>query len=171
MKIIKAIILILIIFSSTSTVYSAESTELLSKVDSYRVCDFRSYTFSSIWDKVCWEFPVMGAKDIKGEFIAIGDYLINKEYVSELKKNFPLDTFVNLIAKYDPKKEFPKWRMPPKINVIVVLYDKKSNYLGSIQIDSNYDAFSIISEKSYYFRFGNGAGDNNVSILIETLLK
>jgi hypothetical protein len=96
----------------------------------------------------------MGAKDIKGEFIAIGDYLINKEYVSELKKNFPLDTFVNLIAKYDPKKEFPKWRMPPKINVIVVLYDKKSNYLGSIQIDSNYDAFSIISEKSYYFRFG-----------------
>jgi len=96
----------------------------------------------------------MGAKDIKGEFIAIGDYLINKEYVSELKKNFPLDTFVNLIAKYDPKKEFPKWRMPPKINVIVVLYDKKAIISDQYKLIRIMTHFQLFQKRVTIFGLG-----------------
>lgn len=170
-KMNKILLIFFMLLAVQSVGYSSDATDLLAKVDSYRVCDFRSYPYSSIWERICWEFPVMSTQNVKGDFVAASDYLVEKKYVSEQKKNFPLTTFVSLIAKYDPKKEFPKWRMPPAIKVIVFLYDEKGSFLGSIKIDTNYDAFSINSKENYYFRFGNGAGDKNVSILIEALLK
>ena len=166
----KILLSIIVLLALHCVAHASVATNLLAKVDSYRVCDFREYPYS-IWGKVCWKFPVIGVRNVKGDFVAAGDYLVNKKYVSQEKKNFPLKAFASLIAQHDPKKEFPKWRMPLKITVIVLMYNKKGEYLGAIRISTNYDSFSIDSEQGYHFRFGNGAGGKHVSTIIGPLVK
>ncbi len=154
--------------TQNQTPLSAKALTFLAHVDSYRVCDFQNAPYF-IWDKVCWQFPVRVTQKLKGDYVATGDYLVQAKYISEPKKPFPIGSFKSLMKKHVPNQSFPKWRMPGRITMIAVLFDEKQNYLGSIQIDTNYDAFRILAAQDFYFRFGNGAGSKNVTEIITAL--
>jgi len=154
--------------TQNQTPTAAKALAFLARVDSYRICDFQNAPYF-IWDKVCWQFPVRVTQKLKGDYVATGEYLVQAKYISEPERPFPIDSFKSLMKKYVPNQSFPKWRMPGRITVIAVLFDEKQNYLGSIQIDTNYDAFRIHSAEDFYFRFGNGAGSKNVTEIITAL--
>lgn len=148
----------------------AEATSFLAKVETFQVCDFRGFAEAdSIWEKACWKFPVVATQAVEGEFVVIGDYLMRRQFVGERRTDFPIAAFSTLLKKYVPNQEYPKWRMPGKVTFIVVLFGERRDFLGSILVDTNYDAFTIARRQgdSLYFRFGDGAGNKNVSAIID----
>jgi hypothetical protein len=147
----------------------AEATTFLAEVKTFQVCDFRGFAKTDeIWEKVCWKFPVVAPQAVEGKFMVIGDYLMRRQFVGEPRTDFPTAAFAALLKKFVPNQEYRKWRMPGKVTFIVILFGERGDFMGSILVDTNYDAFTISRRQgdSLYFRFGDGVGSKNVSAII-----